>query len=140
MGQYRFQVDTIKVSHYDEFSLRPDEHDRGGFRFHDMYLALNGLFLLQQMIREGHALAPLPSNPYLSMGGAGVSSSLVPSTSSAASPSTLSGEQLERPREGASEPGLAALNATAPDETTNQADAMPSATTKNVAGRFSRKK
>ena len=29
-------VDTLKVTHYETFSLRPDELDVSGSRFHDM--------------------------------------------------------------------------------------------------------
>ena len=53
-------VDTLKVTEYDTFSLRPDENDLSGMRFHDMYLCLNGLYELKQMINDAHGIAPQP--------------------------------------------------------------------------------
>ncbi len=53
-------VDTIKVTEYDTFALRPDENDMSGMRFHDMYLCLNGLFELKQMINAAHGIVPQP--------------------------------------------------------------------------------
>ena len=48
-------VDTIKVTEYDTFSLRPDAQDMSGMRFHDMYLCVSGLFELKQMVAAAHA-------------------------------------------------------------------------------------
>ena len=53
-------VDTLKVTEYDTFSLRADENDLSGMRFHDMYLCLNGLFELKQMINAAHGIVPQP--------------------------------------------------------------------------------
>ena len=47
-------MDTIKVTEYDTFSLRPDAQDMSGMRFHDMYLCLSGLFELKQMVAAAH--------------------------------------------------------------------------------------
>ena len=48
-------MDTIKVTEYDTFSLRPDVQDMSGMRFHDMYLCISGLFELKQMVAAAHA-------------------------------------------------------------------------------------
>ena len=53
-------VDTLKVTEYDTFSLRADENDLSGMRFHEMYLCLNGLFELKQMINAAHGIVPQP--------------------------------------------------------------------------------
>jgi hypothetical protein len=63
-------VDTIKVTEYDTFSLRPDENDLSGMRFHDMYLCLNGLYELKQMINSAHGIDPAQSQ-FQPVGGGG---------------------------------------------------------------------
>jgi hypothetical protein len=62
-------VDTIKVTEYDTFALRPDENDMSGMRFHDMYLCLNGLFELKQMINTAHGIVPQPRSAGGAAGG-----------------------------------------------------------------------